>query len=99
MRTIITFCGLCVCAVLMFAAQSRGDTIVLKSGTRIVADSVKEYNGQVEYSIGDNTLTIPKSIVARIERGTPGVAPGGSTTESAPPSVSAEDLPQMRNDM
>ncbi|MGE5322938.1 MAG: peptidase MA family metallohydrolase [Actinomycetota bacterium] len=97
MRTIITFCGLCV--VLLSAAQARSDTIVLKSGTRIVADSVREYNGQVEYSIGDNTLTIPKSIVARIERGTPGVAPVGSSEASAPASVSAEDLPQMRNDM
>lgn len=72
---------------------------MLKSGTRIVADSVKEYNGQVEYSIGDNTLTIPKSIVARIERGTPGVAPGDASAASAPASIRPEDLPQMRNDM
>lgn len=99
MRTIITFYGLCVCVILIFAAQARADTIVLKSGARIIADSVKEYNGRVEYSIGDNTLTIPQSIVARIERGTPGVAPAGSSGASAPPSISAEDLPQMRNDM
>ena len=45
------------------------DTIVLKSGARIVADSVTERNGRVEYTIGDNTLTIPKSIVVRIEAG------------------------------
>lgn len=99
MRSIITFCGLCVCAILLSAAQAQGDTIVLKSGTRIVADSVKEYNGQVEYSIGDNTLTIPKSIVARIERGTPGIAPGEDSAASAPASIRPEDLPQMRNDM
>lgn len=97
MRTIITFCGLCVCAILLSAARAEADTIVLKSGARIVADSVKEYNGQVEYSIGDNTLTIPRSIVARIERGTPGVAPGDSAAGSAPASVSADDLPQTRN--
>ncbi|HET9182111.1 MAG TPA: hypothetical protein VFP59_08260 [Candidatus Angelobacter sp.] len=97
MRTIITFCALCVCAILL-SAQAQGDTIVLKSGTRIVADCVKEYNGQVEYAIGDNTLTIPKSIVARIERGTPGVAPADGSA-SAPAPVSAEDLPQMHSDM
>jgi tetratricopeptide (TPR) repeat protein len=45
------------------------DTIVLKSGARIVADSVTERDGRVEYTIGDNTLTIPKSIVVRIEAG------------------------------
>jgi tetratricopeptide (TPR) repeat protein len=51
--------------------SARADTIVLKSGTRIVVDSVTERNGRVEYTVGDNTLTIPKSIVARIESGPP----------------------------
>lgn len=42
---------------------------MLKNGDRIQADSAQERNGRVEYTIGDNTLTIPKSIVARIEKG------------------------------
>lgn len=45
------------------------DTIVLKNGDRIAADSVQEHNGRVEYWVGDNTFTIPKSIVVKIEAG------------------------------
>ncbi len=69
MRLIITFC----CFVVL-GPLGRADTIVLKNGDRIVADSVRESNGRVTYTIGDNTLTIPKTIVARIEAG-PGVTP------------------------
>lgn len=53
----------------MLWVPARADTIVLKNGDRIHADSAQERNGRVEYSIGDNTLTIPKSIVARVEKG------------------------------
>ena len=53
----------------MLCVAAGADTIVLKNGDRIQADSAQERNGRVEYTIGDNTLTIPKSIVARIEKG------------------------------
>lgn len=53
----------------MLCAAARADTIVLKNGDRIQADSAQERNGRVEYTIGDNTLSIPKSIVVRIEKG------------------------------
>lgn len=83
-------------AGLFGALAARADTIVLKSGTRIVADSVTEYNGRVEYSIGDNTLTIPKSIVTRIERGGAGdAAPASSKTSEIRP----EDLPEKATEM
>ena len=52
----------------MLSAAARADTIVLKNGDRIQADSAQERNGRVEYTLGDNTLSIPKSIVARIEK-------------------------------
>jgi tetratricopeptide (TPR) repeat protein len=55
----------------MFCAAATADTIVLKNGDRINADAVQERNGRIEYSIGDNTLTIPRSIVVRIEKGPP----------------------------
>ncbi len=42
---------------------------MLKNGDRIQADSAQERNGRVEYTLGDNTMTIPKSIVVRIEKG------------------------------
>ena len=53
----------------MLCAAAGADTIVLKNGDRIQADSAQERNGRVEYTIGDNTLSIPRSIVARIEKG------------------------------
>jgi tetratricopeptide (TPR) repeat protein len=65
-RLIITFCW---AAVLCAAAGA--DTIVLKNGDRIAADWVKQYNGRVEYWVGNNSMTIPQSIVARIEAGPP----------------------------
>jgi len=53
----------------MLCASAGADTIVLKNGDRIQADSAQERNGRVEYTLGDNTMSIPRSIVARIEKG------------------------------
>jgi tetratricopeptide (TPR) repeat protein len=64
LKSIITFWALAV-----LCATAGADTIVLKNGDRILADSVLERNGRVEYTIGDNTLSIPRSIVVRIEKG------------------------------
>jgi tetratricopeptide (TPR) repeat protein len=90
-RSIIPFC--CI-AVLTLPALA--DTIVLKSGTRIVADSVTERNGRVEYAIGDNTFTIPKSIVTRIETGPGASVPSISTAKTSgldEPPPSGEQMP------
>lgn len=84
MKSIITFC-----LGLIFCAAAPADTIVLKSGDRIHADAVQERNGRIEYSIGDNTLTIPKSIVVRIEKGP---APAPEPAASAP----AIDFPPIQ---
>jgi tetratricopeptide (TPR) repeat protein len=63
-KSIITFClGFVLCP-----AAAAADTIVLKNGDRIHADSAQEEKGRVEYTIGENTLSIPGSIVARIEK-------------------------------
>jgi Tfp pilus assembly protein PilF len=68
-------------------AAARADTIVLKNGDRIQADSAQERNGRVEYTLGDNTLSIPKSIVVRIEKGPVyGPSPARATVSTeAPP--------------
>lgn len=66
----------------MLCAAARADTIVLKNGDRIQADSAQERNGRVEYTIGDNTLSIPKSIVVRIEKG-PVYAPAPAASAGA----------------
>ena len=56
---------------------------MLKNGDRIQADSAQERNGRVEYTLGDNTMTIPKSIVVRIEKG-PVYAPAPSLAAATP---------------
>jgi Tfp pilus assembly protein PilF len=75
----------------MLCAAARADTIVLKNGDRIQADSAQERNGRVEYTIGDNTLSIPKSIVVRIEKG-PVYAP-------APAAAAGADNPPAHEQM
>jgi len=84
LRSIITFC---LCLALHAAAGA--DTIVLKNGDRIYADAAQERNGRIEYSIGDNTLSIPRAIVARIEKGPVPMRPAASaaTPISEPPAM------------
>jgi tetratricopeptide (TPR) repeat protein len=55
--------------VFLFVSASAvaADTIVLKNGRRIVAANVTETGGQVSYDTPAGTMSIPKSIVARIE--------------------------------
>ena len=80
MRLIITFC--CSCAL---SAGACADTITLKNGDRITADAVHEHDGKVEYWVGDNTFTIPKSIVVKIET--------GPVVRAAPPPAEIEAPP------
>jgi len=78
LKSIITFC-----AFALLCAAAHADTIVLKNGDRIQADSAQERNGRVEYTLGDNTMTIPKSIVVRIEKG-PAYGPSPSSVAATP---------------
>ena len=73
--------------VSLSVAVCSAETIVLKNGRSIVADSVHEENGKVEYEIGDNTYRIPKSLVEKIEQTVPPAADPnpGSTTPAARP--------------
>jgi tetratricopeptide (TPR) repeat protein len=66
------------------AAAARADTIVLKNGDRVIADSVQERNGRVEYWLGDGFFTIPKSIVVRIEAGSSAPAPPAPAPAAQP---------------
>jgi len=81
----------------MLCAAARADTIVLKNGDRIQADSAQERNGRVEYTIGDNTMSIPKSIVVRIEKGpvyapAPAAAAGAETPPAHEQMAGSGDL-------
>jgi tetratricopeptide (TPR) repeat protein len=75
----------------LLCTAAAADVIQLKNGRRIVADSSREVNGRVEYTIGDNTFAIPKSLVEKIDPGPPPSVPGNQPAVSA-----AEDVPKVR---
>ena len=54
--------------VLVVVSSAMADTIVLKNGHRIVASHVTEDGEHVSYDTPAGQMSIPKSIVARIER-------------------------------
>ena len=58
--------------------SAAAEVIHLKNGDSIYADEVKEDSGSVQYHVGDNSFTIPKSKVASIEAA-PTSAPSGQT--------------------
>lgn len=53
----------------MVATAGTAETIKLKNGRVILADSVREVDGRVEYTIGENTFAIPKTSVVSIDTG------------------------------
>jgi tetratricopeptide (TPR) repeat protein len=72
--------------------SASADTIYLKNGRTIVADSAREEGGRVQYQVGDNTFAIPKSLVERIEAGGAsaglpgaGAAHGSLSPDTSPP--------------
>lgn len=81
-------------AVLVAGAVSSvaADTIVLKNGRRIVALNVTEAAGRVSYETPAGQTSIPKSIVARIERDS---FTYGTSASSDPP-VSAPQVDVVR---
>ena len=52
----------------MGTLSAAGEVIRLKNGDVIYADEARESGSSVTYEIGDNTFTIPKSRVERIEK-------------------------------
>jgi tetratricopeptide (TPR) repeat protein len=79
----------CCCIVVLCAAAS-ADTIVLKNGHRIYADAVQEHGDRVQYWLGNDSFTIPKSIVVRVEAGSPPPAPTAKNDITEPPQVHAQ---------
>ncbi len=86
MRVLVIFLG-----ALLLAPFSAADIIRLKNGRSIVADSVREDKGRVEYRIGDNTFTISKSLVDKIESGAGTSAP--ARREELPDFAPSTELP------
>lgn len=73
-----------VCLLLAAAGPllAAGEVIHLKNGDVIYADEVKQDSTSVEYQVGDNSFTIPRSKVASIE-----------ASPSSTPALSANPLP------
>jgi tetratricopeptide (TPR) repeat protein len=79
-----------VLLLLAVSSSAAADTIVLKNGRRIVAENVTEDATHVTYQTPAGELSIPKSIVARIERDNFGYS-SASKALSEPP-VSAPQV-------
>jgi tetratricopeptide (TPR) repeat protein len=83
-------------ALLLLAVSSAAaDTILLKNGRRIIASNVVEDGDHVRYETPAGQMSIPKSIVARIDRDNLGYSSAGSPATSAPP-VSAPEIDPLR---
>lgn len=74
------------------AVAAQAETIHLKNGRTILASNVRETNGRIEWEVGDNTYSIAKSLVERIDTGgTPAVSRSSAQSiEVEPPSERVE---------
>jgi tetratricopeptide (TPR) repeat protein len=61
--------SLCICVALLFASGANADTIVLKNGRRIAVIQASENGDQVTGQTAEGEITLPKSLVAKIETG------------------------------
>ncbi len=78
----------CALLLALFALPARADTIVLKNGSRIIAESIVEQGDKITYEGQYGSVTIPRTQVERIERGGP-MPPRGSATSSSTGSYAA----------
>src|SRR6202030_4671854 len=77
---------------LVAASLTRGDTIVLKNGRRIIALSVTQEGEKITYETASGTLSLPRSIVDHIEHGAvslPNPASSASPFSLKPPETEA----------
>ncbi len=80
-------------ALIFTASLASPETIVLKNGRKILADSVREERDKVIYEIGDASYAIPKSTVDHIDAfGSASSSSGGATTPEFVPQTSTPVL-------
>src|ERR1700677_849029 len=80
--------------LLLVASSAAADTILLKNGRRIVASNVVEDGERITYETDAGQMSIPKSIVARIDHDNFSYSSAESKA-SAPP-VSASQIDPVR---
>src|SRR5262249_49686283 len=71
-----------------------GEVVHMKNGDVIYADRVTQSANTVQYEIGDNSYTVPKSRVEHIEAGVPAPARRSDLTNYTPavPAVGEKEL-------
>jgi tetratricopeptide (TPR) repeat protein len=84
-------CSLLSALLLTAAACASAEVIHLKNGRTIWADHVRDTGTHIEYDLGDNTYSIPKSLVDRVDAGgiPPAYAPDDGTAKQT------HDLPEF----
>jgi tetratricopeptide (TPR) repeat protein len=80
--------------ILIVVASAGADTIGLKNGRRIVAEHVTESGDRVSYQTPAGELSLPKSIVARIDRDD--FAYSAASRAGSEPPVSAPQIEPVR---
>jgi len=76
--------------IIALCCSSSADTIHLKNGRTIVADSVHTHGDRLEYEVGDDTYAIPRSSVERIDTsGRPATVGSSAKMEIAQPQIDA----------
>jgi tetratricopeptide (TPR) repeat protein len=83
-----------VCLALTVCLSASADTIVLKNGKRIVAENVTDDGQHVTYQTPAGQMSIPKSIVARIDHDD--FVYFSAARSSSPPPVSAPEIEPVR---
>jgi hypothetical protein len=73
------------------AACASAEVIHLKNGCTIWADHVRDTGTQIEYDLGDNSYSIPKSLVDHVDAG--GTPPGYAPSDGA--AKQGHDLPDF----
>ena len=80
-----------ICSIIIaLCCSCSADTIHLKNGRKIVADSSRIHGDSLEYEVGDDTYAIPRSLVERIDTGgSPANSGSGAKMEIPEPQIEA----------
>ena len=85
-----------VALLLLAVSSAAADTIVLKNGRRITAANVTDEGEHVSYETSAGRFSLPKSIIARVEKDQFGYSSASSSHQNDPPPVSAPEIAPVR---
>ena len=91
MRTPVICCLLTTFLLTAAVVCASAEVIHLKNGRTIWADHVREAGIRIEYDLGDNTYSIPKSLVDHVEAG--GTPPAYNSSDGS--AKQSHDLPEF----